>query len=160
MFSNPIHRKFMNLVDNYYDHPFLQKVRDQDDMSTYMCKISSLLLNENRYLVAIASKDDHPVGHVQALGDISWKYFQARVLEGNEYVSILGQSYVTKRDMSWPIVKVKSTKEYSVFVDETGLYPVEVTLLHTSSDEYEYPSRGTFAACLETYQTMVRFVDE
>jgi len=160
MFSNPTHRKFMKLVNDYFDMPYMQKVKNQEDTSIYMCRIASLLLNEKRYLVAVTSLDENDVGSVLKLSDLSWKYFQSRILDGNEYVSIVSHSYVTKRDLSWPVVKTKATKEYSVFVEETQTYPVEITLLHTSSDEYEYPSRGTLDSCLETYQTIMRFVDE
>lgn len=159
MFSNPVHRQFMNMLNSYYDQPNLQKVKEQDGTSVYMCRISSLLLKEHRYLVAMASSDTNPMGHIMPLSDITWKYFQARALEGDEYSGILQHTYVTKREMDWPVIKVKSTKEYSVFVDDKGCFPVEITLLHTSDDEYEYPSRGSFASCLETFQTMMRFVD-
>lgn len=158
MFSNPVHRKLMQMVDTYFDYPSMQKVKDQDMTSIYMCRLSSLLLNENRYLVAITTLDEHPVGHLVKLGDLHWKYFQSRTLSGEEYVGITQHSYMTKRDLTWPVVKIRTTKEYSIYESET--YPIHITLLHTSKDEYEYPLRGTFASCLETFQTIIRFIDE
>lgn len=161
MFSNPSHRQFMNMVNAYFDRPLLQKVKDEGDTSVYMCRLSSLLLKEHRYLVAIITMDQEPIGAIQPLSDLSWKYFQARVLEGDMYAGIIQHAYVTKAEKAtnWSVVKIKSTSQYSIFQDEQSRFPVEITLLHTANDEYEYPSRGTFASCLETFQTMIRFTE-
>lgn len=160
MFSNPIHRKFRKVIDEFFQNPFVQKISNQETTSIYVCKIASLLLNEKRYLIAITSLDNTPIGHVTRLLDLEWMYFQSRILEGDEYVSAISHSYIVKNELTWPFTKTKTTKDYSIFVEASGTYPVEITLLHTSGDEYEYPNSGTLASCLETYQTIIRFIDE
>lgn len=158
MFSNPTHRTLMQIIDAYFDHPWMQKVKDENSTtSVYMCRIASLLLNEQRYLVAITSHDTNPIGHTVRLSDLYWTCFQSRVLESDAFVTVLQHSYVTKRELQMPVVRTQATPSYSTYRADN--LPIEITLLHTSNDVYEYPTKGTLASCLETFRTIVRFTD-
>lgn len=161
MFSNPSHRYFMQYLDQYYDSPNVEKVKSSDRHAIYMCRLTSLLLNERRFLVVMCQEDHQAIGYVQPLGDIYWSCFQARVLQDDEYHDIVTHSYTTKASpqYTWNVNMVISNKEYSVYRDPSKTYPVEITLLHTTMEEYEYPPSGSFASCLETYQTVLRFID-
>lgn len=159
MFSNPVHQTLRRILDTYFDHPTMQKIKDEDATTTsvYMCRIASLLLNEQRYLVAIVHRDDAPIGSLVPLVDLHWTCFQSRILEGDEFVSVRQHSYMTKRELGTPVHRTQVNSAYSSY--RSDALPIDITLLHTSDDEYEYPATGTLASCLETYRTIIRFTD-
>lgn len=158
MFSNPSHRHFMIWLNNYYDSPSLQKVKEENGKAIYMCKIRSLLLNEKRYLIAICKSDSYPIGHLSPLNDLIWEFFQARILQDSTFESIIQHSYALKTESNFKMNLVRCTKEFSIYRDEQEKLPIEITLLHTSRIEYEYPRNGTLTSCLETFQTIIGFI--
>lgn len=157
MFSNPSHRNFMKLLNDYYDSPLLQKVKYANGVSIYMCKLSSLLLHEKRFLIVTVKENDNlPIGQQFPLKELSWTSFQTRVLDSDEYEEIVIHSYVLKREPNFNMIRVKATEEYSVYKDEQRKLPIELTLLHINRNRFEYPERGTLISCLETFQTIIQ----
>ena len=164
IFSNPVHRQFYHLLSEYYDNPILQKLKNNDGYSVYICKIYSLLLNESRYLIAITDIDNNPTNKYISLKDLNWISFQARVLNSQEYdnMEIIKHSYTVKKTLSYhfSVSKMSQNKEMSIYHLSNQEYPIEITLLHTKNNEFEYPSHGTLVSCLETFQTIISFINE
>lgn len=161
MFSNPVHRTVMDMLDGYFDHPMMQKLKDETgtDSSVYGCRIQSLLLNENRYIVVVVRKDDHPVGHVAPLTDLQWTCFQCRILQSDEFMMLVRHSYIIKRELNrMSVHRVRVENAFSVYRCDT--LPLQITLLHTMNDKFEYPDSGTLASCLETFQTILEFTTD
>ena len=74
------------LLDVYYDHPSLVKVKHMNGLSLYAVRLPCLLLNEKRYLVVLTSQDsDVPMGSVLPLAHLRWKSFMTRILEDAEF---------------------------------------------------------------------------
>lgn len=161
IFSDPVHRQFYYLLSEYYDNPVLQKLKNDDEYSIYICKIYSLLLNENRYLIAITHLDQHPIKKYISLKELEWVSFQARVLNSKEYenMEIIRHSYTIKRSVAYQfsVSKISNNKEMSVYRLSKNEYPIEITLLHTKNNEFEYPNHGSLVSCLETFQTIISF---
>lgn len=159
-FSNPARRSFMRRMDDYYGSPVLEKMRSVDDTSIYVCKIHSLLLKDQQYLIAIVPEDGNALGTRVPLKNLEWTCFQARSLDGeHDYHQAIRHSYVRKSEPNLMMVRTSATKEYSVYRDEGGILPIELVLLHTTAEIYEYPPRGSLISCLETFQTILRWVD-
>lgn len=157
-FSNPARRSFMRRIDDYYDSPLLEKMGSNDQTSIYVCKIHSLLLKEQQYLIAIVPEDTYPLHTKVPLKDLEWTCFQARTLDGDhEYHQAVRHSYVRKHEPQVTMVQTSATKEYSTYKDESGVFPMELVLLHTTADMYEYPPRGSLVSCLETFQTILQW---
>lgn len=157
-FSNPTHRQFMQTLDTYYGGPILEKMRSVDGTSIYVCKIDSLLLKDQQYLIAIVPEDGAPLRTKAPLRELQWTCFQARNLEGeHEYQFAVRHAYVRKTEPHVMMVQTSSNKEYTTYEDVDRRLPIELILLHTTQDGLEYPSRGSFVSCLETFQTILRW---
>lgn len=150
---------FYRLICEYFDDPNLQKVRQDEIYGVYACRISTLLLNEYRYIVVIIHNDGLALGTLKKLSDLKWISFQTRILESDTYFNVVTHSYDTKNtsNFHFGVRKINNSTEKSVYILETDRFPVEVTLLHSKGLLLEYPMTGSLVACLETYQTILTF---
>lgn len=150
---------FYTLICDYFDDPSVQKVSQDQMYSVYACKISTLLLNEYRYLVAIINNDNMELGTIKKLSELKWISFQTRILESDIYYSAINHSYDTKNTLKYhyQVRQLSNSKEKSVYSLESDSFPVEITLLHLKGLVLEYPKTGSLVACLETYQTILTF---
>lgn len=158
MFTNPNHRYFRNMIDTYYDSPVMQKIRNSNNKSIFMCRIASLLLKEKRYLIAICPVDNSDIDSLSPLKDLTWEIFQTRCLDNEEYTNkdIIKQAYNSKRNPHIELHRTSKNSEYSIYKPIDTKHNIEITLLNTTQDEYEYPENGSIIACLETFQTIIR----
>lgn len=161
MFSDPFRRQFMSLINQYFQSPIMQKIKNNENRSVYMCRINTLLLKDRRFLIAISPIDNHPIGHKSPLKDILWDFFQIRVLDSEEYIqqNIISHSYIPKNDQHLMMIVSRyfKNKEYSLYRPDQQIFPIEITLLNTIADEFEYPEKGTIISCIETFQTIIQF---
>lgn len=150
---------FYDLVTEYFSNPNLQKVKDDQEFSIYVCKMETLLLNECRYLVVIIHSDKMAIGTIRRLSELKWVSLQTRILQSDTYFNVVSHAYQIQNSLKFHFaVKQKSTaKDKSVYVFENNEYPVDITLLHLKGNLYEYPMTGSFISCLETYQTVLTF---
>lgn len=156
---DPIKYKFYQLISNYFDDPQLQKVKDENAFSFYVCKIQTLLLNEFRYLVAIVNKDESPIGTTRSLSDLKWISFQTRILESDTYYNVTKHSYQIKntRKFYFKVSSISSCSEHTIYSLDSNEYPIQILLIHQKGLYQEYPITGTLVSCLETYQTIISF---
>jgi hypothetical protein len=105
--------------------------------------------------------DNNPIHTIKPLLDLNWKCFQARSLNSEEYdnIDIITHTYVIKKSLSYllNVKKKNATKEYSTYIFENNEFPIEIILLHTHENEFEYPPTGNLISCLETFQTILQF---
>lgn len=159
IFSDPTRRQFYSLLVDYFDNPVFEKLKNEDGYSIYICKIYSLLLNENRYLIAITEPDNYPIKKKIPLSDLKWISFQTRILSDNK--DVIQHSYtIKKKYQSLHIQKSLQDNSMSIYQMTNNEFPIEITLLHTKNNEYEYPTNGNLVSCLETYQTIIVFSDK
>lgn len=144
-----------DLVDTYFGHPVLEKVKEDRGVSVYMCKIASLLAGiEQRYLVVTSEQDKQPIGKRFPLSNISWKTFQTRTLTSAPQ-SLPKHSYNPKNDNMFMVpVNLKERTETHTDYHIQGFQGCMMTLLHKNKNLYEYPEKGTIATALETYKTV------
>lgn len=146
------------IICEYFDYPDLQKVKDDSQFSTYLCKASGSLINQQRYIIAITEKDNFSIGTRFNLKDLSWISFQTRTLS-TKYEKVPTHFYTQKKKepYTFPIQGYKRDMKITNYECPkiNGLY---INLIHTKpNDLWEYPPQGTVGSALETYQTVLSF---
>lgn len=148
------HKNIYLEIDNYFDSPVMEKVRDDAQVSIYMAKIKSFLASvEQPYIVAVTKRDNKPIGFKLYLKNLEWTSFQTRMLIPDETLNkIQKHSYHPKNN----IIPVQLKERYEDHTDYVIMGSgVGITLLHKSNNLYEYPNSGNLGACLETYRTII-----
>ena len=154
-------KNLYEIIDDYFDSPYLEKVQDNDSISMYMCKISTLLAgSEQRYLIAICNRDKNEIGKKVPLSNINWKSFQTRTLVPNSSnYKIIPHSYSPKNNEKFNSILVNLLKRYEdhteYFFEDKNYNNCIVSLLHKNKNLYEYPDSGNLPACLETFKTII-----
>jgi hypothetical protein len=153
--SDPFKEYTFQLFTTYYDNMVMHKTRDDEKFSIYMARLQCLLLNEQRFLIAIVPRDHSPPFYQKRLEELRWVSLQIRNLE--ETYDIQPQSYQMKRtpDFQRRIKVMSRNPEVTTYTVEN--LPIHVSLLHTRNDEYEYPNEGSLISALETFRTMIQF---
>lgn len=153
--SDPFKEYTFQLFTTYYDNMIMHKTRDDEKFSIYMARLQCLLLNEQRFLIAIVPRDQYPPFYQKRLEELRWVSLQIRNLE--EIYDIQPQSYQMKRtpDFQRRIKVVSRNQEVTTYTVDN--LPIHVSLLHTRNDEYEYPNEGSLISALETFRTMIQF---
>jgi len=158
VFIDPAKEFVYQLLAKYYDTPMLLKIRDDDQFSMYGTQLPCFLLNEKRYLILLCPRDAFSRNSRRSMADIRWVSLQARSLNDPDMAALPVHPYQIKRDAQYALplkITHRTTKLSSYRLNE---YPLEVSLLHARSHEYEYPNEGTLVSALETYQTILQFV--
>jgi hypothetical protein len=149
-------RNTYQLIDQYFDHPILEKLKDRDNLSVYIAKIKTLLGGqEQRYIIVTTFRDINAPGTKTPLKDLIWKSFQTRSLPDG--MTTNKHSYVPKNDVKYqiPVTLSKRYEDHTDYDMNNETYKLSVTLLHKNKNLYSYPEKGTVSACLETFQTIV-----
>ena len=131
----------------------MTKTKDEGEYSTYMVKISCMLINQCRFLVAMVPRDFNQIGTHARLDNLEWKHFQTRLLE-NIY-EVKSHSFTPINTVPYN-VELKATDmkdEYTTY--KPTFYNVSVTLLHPEKQKYYYPNTGNLNSALETYNCIV-----
>jgi len=144
------------LLDYFGDMDMI-KIKDENMYSFYYAKISTMLKNGNRYLIAIVNRDNMPLDSTVPLSSLKWVCFQTRI--SDEYLNIPKQQYTPKKsDIFNSRIYIKNRcKESSEYGCEK-FSNILITLLHVHNIEYEFPNEGTLLAALETFRTIITFV--
>lgn len=158
MFSDPEKEYTYRLMTNYYDNMNMSKIKDDGKFSIYMARLKCLLLNEQRYLIAVVNRDQYPPSYQKPLADIRWVSLQVRNL--TEDYNLSPQSYEMKRvpDFQRRLKVIQRDQEVTTYKVEN--LPVHLSLLHTRNMEYEYPDEGSLISALETFRTIIQFASK
>jgi len=155
---DPIKDQFSSYINIYFNHPTLTKTKNVDKHSVYMVKTYCLLSNECRYIIALVTEDNIPIGTNKKLSDLNWVSLQTRTLEDKH--NIHSHSYNPKMEgpLVSPIVRNNIGKDMSTYSCET--FPIEVHLLHKKKDvQSEYQPNGNLISAIETFQTIITFIN-
>ena len=143
----------------YFDNISLTKIKNTTTHSVYMARISCLLANGVRCVVAISNLDKIPIGTVCVLDSIRWEALQTRTLAECP-ATLSEQSYMAKNvpPFSLPIVQMSSSDEMCEF-SYNGPFNIKVALMYNKKGAtHEFAERGTLRAALETFRTIVSFL--
>lgn len=156
LFSDPEKDYTYQLFANYFDHISLEKVRDEGQFSIYMAQFPCLLLNEQRFIVVMTPKDNFPPSYLKSIDELRWVSLQTRTLQA-EYPDLIQQSYQQKQISLYEKDLSIISRNRSISVYKVEDLPLQVSLLHTRGNEYEYPNQGNLVAALETFRTIIQF---
>ena len=164
-FSTPEYEPVYAIIDEYFGHPMLEKVGTHETFSLYAVEIASMLLNETRFLIVFVRDDPRPVGSKTPLVQLQWVSLQTRTighagLEDKdlfEHRTLPPPTYMSQRGATSDVRISCVSRNSSITSYHASAYPIEVSLLHTKQNEFEYPQEGNLASALETFQTIVQF---
>ena len=141
---------------NYYNTPELTKISNEGEHSIYWCKTNSLLSNAHRYLVVFVDRDVFFIGSTRPMNELNWKVFQARSLPESKKLTPHTYRASNRAPFNTQCSLLNRTTASTSYKLDT--FPIEITLLHTKNDTFEYPDQGTLASALETFQTILTFI--
>lgn len=158
---NPMKNNMYKMFSDYFVDPMMTKMKDENNLSMYVCRLYCLLNRECRYIIVFTEESQNSVGTLTNLSTLEWVSLQTRTLPedfenfhdiktSHGYHPALQGSLVTL------IKRTKATKEASTY--ECDEFPIIVTLLHTDKNTKEvYQNKGTIIHALETFQTVITF---
>lgn len=148
---------------DYFKNPTMIKVKDTDKHSMYLCKLYCLLNRECRYIIVFTEKNNVSYGTPDELKNLEWVSFQTRTLpdnyeNANSTNTVHGYEAVAEGPLMAEIKRVNIKKETSTY--HCTEFPLIVTLLHTQKNTAEaYQNKGTIIHALETFQTIITFLE-
>lgn len=154
-FSNPEKEYVYQMFSYYYDDPEMRKIKDDGKFSVYMIRLPCMLLNEQRYLIAVIARDQFPPFYQQKLSQLRWVSLQVRNLEEDYGLPV--QSYNMKRTSEFQRRVRVLSRNTDVTTYKVDDLPLHVSLLHKRDLEYEYPDEGSLLSSLETFRTIIQF---
>lgn len=144
-------------IVNYFDDPIMVKIKDVDNYSMYLCKIHCLLNKDYRYIICFVEKDFQPVHTKENLLNLKWVSLQTRTLPDYFETAIL-HKYKPKREPPFNSEISVTTKEKTQYTYKCKDLPIKVTLLMQDKGTQIYQDKGTLAAALETFYTVITFI--
>jgi hypothetical protein len=142
------------LFSSYLNNPLLQKTKDDERHSFYMCKTYCLLSNLCRYIIVIIPKDNKPIDSQENLISLPWICLQTRTLPTNNVQLSHSYNPNRKHSLNIPIERIKITEDASIYSCEK--LPLTITLLHTNKNTpISYQNKGNILAAIETYETII-----
>jgi hypothetical protein len=157
-FIDPEKEYMYQLINRYYDSPTLLKIRNDQDFSMYGIQLPCFLLNEKRFLILLCPLDAFSKNSRRPMKDLRWISLQARSLNDEKMTELPMHHYQIKRENQYAVPLSIYHRSVKVSTYRLKSYPLEVSLLHLRSNEFEYPSEGTLVSALETYQTILQWV--
>lgn len=143
----------------YFDNPEMTKIKSDVNFSFYATRISSLLIHEKRYLIALLPEDFYPMGTKKRLSELKWVSFQARTLTEDWGLKPIKYSQKTEEKYLTPIKLVNKDPDYTYYY-RCDKYPIEIALLTPKSAFPNYSENGSLLKALETYQTIIGIIQK
>lgn len=144
-----------NYITRYFENPQMQKDKDTDTFSIYICQAFAQLAVDRRYLIVIVPRDVVFIGEKIPLSQLRWDSFQTRTMPS------IGKTVPVMRYNSQTSHPENATKIHRKHVEtDSTLYmcpdfPIEISMLHYSNQAFAYPEYATLKNALETFQTVI-----
>lgn len=141
----------------YFENPTLQKLKDIENYSMYVCEIHTGLVKNKRYLMIFVPQDNNQIGTNSEMKKLRWISLQTRELD--EYYDVPRHSY---KPMRYPPLMEKISlrnrdDQNSSYVCEK--LKIQITLLSVKkNNQFEYAPTGTIVTALETFQTIITWI--
>lgn len=144
------------LLTDYFNNPLMTKVKNDGDSSYYFVKVNTQLLGEKRYIIAITSIDNNPIGKRMYLKSIMWKSLQTRSLKTNYNVESI--TYYSDLLDNYYLRVIDRNNSHTTYSSD-DIDNINVHLLHIQNNNlYEYPSQATLSGAIEKFQTLINII--
>ena len=144
-----------NLTSTYFNNPIMIKLKDENNESYYFTKIQTQLLNSYRYIIAITPIDNHPINKRTYLKNIPWISLQTRTLKTKYDIPSI--TYYSNVFDDYHIQVIDRKKTYTTYTSND--FPIQIHVLVTSTNLFEYPEHATLSNALEKYQTLINIIN-
>ncbi len=142
----------------YYDEPIMTKVKNEGNFSIYMCKLNTKVSNETRYIGVIVPMDAFIIGDTQQLRNLKWVAFQTRSFAQAYPMIKRTHFYVPKQIPEFQTAINQVFKNGNEAIYTSPELPFKITLLYAKNTFY--PEKGTLISALETYNTIVEWIQK
>lgn len=142
-------------ITRYFDNPRLQKDKDTDTLSIYICQVFTQLSVERRYLIVLVPRDVVFVGEHRKLSQLKWESFQTRTMPS------IGKSVPVIQYNSQTMYPENQTAIHRVSIEPNSTlyscfdFPIQISMLHHDGQVFDYPERATLRNALETFHTVI-----
>jgi hypothetical protein len=150
---------FYSSISSYFDNPTFSKLKNIENYSMYITKISCNLLLEFKYIIVFVDLDSNPIGFTQNLSNIRWSVLQTRKL--NENHNLKSHLYIPRHggEISTTILQEKS--DINSITYNCNKFPsLEIIILFKKPGENIYQPKGNIINALETYNTILTWKNE
>tara|TARA_Y100000389_G_C17240340_1_gene402751 strand:- start:298 stop:744 length:447 start_codon:yes stop_codon:yes gene_type:complete len=144
-----------SIISQYFNNPIMTKIKDENKQSFYFVRVQSQLLNGYRYVIAITEQNNDKIYTRKYLNNISWISLQTRTLK--QIYNIPSISYHSDVLDKHIITILNRTKVYTTYTSKDFLN-IQIHVLVTTSNMYEYPPEATISNALENYQTLINII--
>lgn len=151
-YNNNIHA----LISQYFNNPIMTKIHNNNNESHYYTQINSQLLNKHRYIIAIIPKDSYNNGKKIYLQNLKWFSLQTRSINTNYNIPKI--SYPKSSILDKYIIKSHNITDNITSYSTENTLNIDIHLLHTTNNKYEYPMEATLTNAIETYQTLINII--
>ena len=156
---------FKLLIVKYFNNPTLIKINNNfNNMSVYICKLKSMLVNEKRYLIVNVENDSYPLYTKRSLNELDWKTLQTKQTNKqivNDNIEIPNFSYNVRDNQKnidyHSLINIVEHKDnYSIYSSEKYNFCNFILL---NNDNNIYPDKGYLFIFLETYNSIIEFTN-
>ncbi|MHA2038979.1 MAG: hypothetical protein ACW98X_21330 [Promethearchaeota archaeon] len=146
-----------DMFSEYFNNPLMYKLKDiEDSFSMYVCKNYCLLSKYCRYIIVVVKKDNYNLNKILNLKDLYWINLQTRTIEDGPSLPTTHNYIPTiKTSLACNIVRYQKSNKKSMYLCEK--LNLNIELLNTEDDEFEYSNKGTIVNAIETFQTIITF---
>ena len=145
---------FDTWLDEYFNHPILTKVRDdqQQRNSVYACKLYCLLNRKCRYIFVTTNTDNMPIGYKIPARNLNWVSYQTRTLDDCYNVDTHTYSPTRETPLYIKIHRIHEDNKCSKY-ECVKIPHILITIL--SDGKTIYQPTGTVVGALETFETII-----
>lgn len=148
-------------ITRYFDNPRLQKDKDTELFSIYICQVFTQLSVDRRYIIVLVPRDVVFIGEHRNLSQLKWESFQTRTMSsiGKSVPIIRYNPQVVYEENNTPIYR-EAIEQQQSSTPSTTLYacrafPIQISMLHYNNQVFDYPEQATLRNALETFQTII-----
>ena len=134
----------------------MTKLKEEDNQSYYFAKIHSQLLNNYRYIIAITQLDNQPIEKRTYLKNLNWHSLQTRTLKTKHNIPSI--SYHSDILDNYHIRVFDRKDNYTTYTSK-DFTNIQIHVLVTSNNSFEYPEYATISNALEKFQTLINIID-
>lgn len=157
---NNVRKAISKLFYNYKEKSsfYMTKTHQSDTFGIYKAKVSTGMLGNQKFIVAIVPNDNIPIGSQKLLENLRWVSFQTRETKNSKKefnnLELDLQEYVYS---DVPMLKDKihyeKTNRYAyVYIPEN--LPIKVEIIPLKEDDI-YPDEGTVTTALNIFSTII-----
>ena len=144
-----------NFIDDYFEHPIVQKIGYNNTKSLYVCKVPSYIHNEHKFILYEVTFDANPIGHTEKVSKMHWCKVQTLKVKENKFPKLhKDHVYSVDLDNSEFDLSIVSRSEKETMYRINNIFN-DINVLITSESAYDNPSYLTLTSALEMYNTTV-----